>query len=1486
MNRHAYLAAAVLSLACLPPVVAAEAPPAPGPGVKSMFDGKTLAGWEGNAKLWRVEDGFITGGSLTETVKHNDFLATTRDYTNFIVRFQIRLLGSNGFINSGFQIRSQRVPNNSEMAGYQCDYGEPSWYGAIYDESRRNRLVAASDMKALRPALNPDKQGWNDYVIRADGARVTTWINGVVGVDYVEQETSIPNFDWGKLGIQVHGGGKAVAQVRNITIEELPATPPGKIFRGAPAPGKGAQHNEGNRAAAQIAAKGEPVSPEEERARFSLAPGFAIDLIAAEDLAAGFGKFITVDWDQHGNLWTMTALEYPVDGNENPAAAKELYASKAKDKVLVYDRDPASPTGYKSKPRVFADGLAIPLGILPYKNGVYVQHGTEIVFLSDTDGDGRADKREVILSGFGVQDSHLFPHQFTRAPGNWIWFAQGAFNYGKVKTTKGAEVQFDQTRMARFRYDGSDFDITSQGPCNIWGLHLTMEGETWIQEANDFGYPAMPFHEYANYPGCSGGTWKSYAPEFPGTAPHFQMGGTGLSGLAMTDVWRGSNQSSVLSSQSAGANARPLSTDALSTGHSSWPEAYCDVIYIANPITRKIQAIKAQREGGRYALNKLPDFVLSSDEMFRPVALRLGPDGGLYVVDWYNKIISHNEVPRNHPERDKKRGRIWRVRPADFKPLDVPDFTKLSGDELIAKLGGENTMQSHLAWQAIGDRGMKELAPKLKGVITDKSQTAARRIAGLWALESLRAVDAETIKPLLTDNHRNVRREGVRASGELMLPPGDVFYRTSLPRDPEPEVRAEVIRAAGRFLANSTDEQAAMNAVRVLINTTDLTPLDAPTMKSTQSGKVIKKEAAYDREFERYLVRMFLEAKPKVVAAFLKSDSQGRLAENTILATLAIEPRESALELARVVGKLKRTPGQEELLRLAQFADLPEVGGALKMLLATTSPTGTVVEAFLNLRTRLDTAKLAPIVSDAAQSLLTTHQPQCLDRGAQLVGVFKLAALEPELTRVTKEMQSSRETNSTRVLIATLRALRELKSGEVELIGSIARDSADSAVQGEAIAALAASRNPQGPVQLASLYPNLPAASRRTALASLSSTKPGATALVKSVRGGGIAKDELDGATLDKLQAVLGNDADLAALMQDMASFFRPALRLDGNDNAWSDTGITLDGAFTVETWVKLDAGIDNNDGLLGAPGVLDMNFYGSQFRVWVGGLNDVIVAKKKATPDVWTHLAVTRDAAGKFRIYLNGELDSDQGKAVPQKFEKLRVGWTAPAKGTAGWLSEFRVWNRVRTDAEIRADFDRSFEGEARPAGLVHYFPGAGPWGKLHSGAKVMKTSDFPPLLTPAESKALAEKFGRFHALAEKAGDTAKGKALFATVCQTCHSVGGAGGQIGPVLNGAGALGVEALLRNILAPNAAMEPGYRVFRVELKDGDVLDGIRVSEDKDAIVLRRQNMEDTRIPQGTVRKASFTKMSMMPEGLLDGLPPEQVSDLFAYLKTLK
>ncbi len=202
-------------------VAKAEPVPKKGPNSKSIFDGRTLAGWEGLKEFWRVEDGALTGGSLTERVKRNEFLATTRDYTNFVIHLKIKLTGNAGFINSGFQIRSQRVPNDSEMAGYQCDFGDPAWWGAIYDESRRKKVLSPSDMAALGPVLK--RQDWNDYVIRANGNRITTWINGVQGTDYTEKDASIPN--WGKLGIQVHGGGKALAQVKEVSVEELPPTP-------------------------------------------------------------------------------------------------------------------------------------------------------------------------------------------------------------------------------------------------------------------------------------------------------------------------------------------------------------------------------------------------------------------------------------------------------------------------------------------------------------------------------------------------------------------------------------------------------------------------------------------------------------------------------------------------------------------------------------------------------------------------------------------------------------------------------------------------------------------------------------------------------------------------------------------------------------------------------------------------------------------------------------------------------------------------------------------------------------------------------------------------------------------------------------------------------------------------------------------------------------------------------------------------------------
>jgi hypothetical protein len=213
MQHLAFLTIAVLALPALGAPGRSKAVP--------LFDGKTFAGWDGDTKeTWRIEEGCLVGGSLSKKIPRNQFLATTRSYGNFILRLKFKLLGDakKGFVNSGVQFRSQRVPNDTEMTGYQADLGDPSWWACIYDESRRNKVMAQSDMKELNKVLR--RGDWNDYEIRAEGRRMRTYINGVLGVDYTEKDEKIPQE--GRFGLQIHGGGPAEVWFKDITIEELP----------------------------------------------------------------------------------------------------------------------------------------------------------------------------------------------------------------------------------------------------------------------------------------------------------------------------------------------------------------------------------------------------------------------------------------------------------------------------------------------------------------------------------------------------------------------------------------------------------------------------------------------------------------------------------------------------------------------------------------------------------------------------------------------------------------------------------------------------------------------------------------------------------------------------------------------------------------------------------------------------------------------------------------------------------------------------------------------------------------------------------------------------------------------------------------------------------------------------------------------------------------------------------------------------------------
>ncbi|MCF7788055.1 MAG: DUF1080 domain-containing protein [Prosthecobacter sp.] len=1457
----------------------------------SLFDGKTLDGWDFDPKIWRVEDGMITGGSTTEKIKENHFICSKKSYQNFELKLKIKVSGDpkTGMLNSGIQIRSMRVPGGAHMTGYQVDCGA-GWFGKIYDEFRRNKVIWAptpEQQAALDKAI--DVFGWNEYRIRAEGPRIQTWINGVNCIDYTEEDKNIA-LD-GLIGPQVHSGGVCLVQVKDVMIEELPATPGAPTWESlggvdaarklvAPPPKPQANAGAPKRDISYNNVQGTALTAEEQLKKFHVPEGYEIELVVKE--SEGLGKFVSVYFDQRGRMWTQTALEYPVDANENPAAAEAVYAAHGKDKVLVYPRESVNgpiPAGGLTDPTVFADGLAIPTGMLPWGNGdtCYVQHGHDLKLYKDTNGDGKADTFDVILTGFGVQDSHLFPHQFTRAPGGWIWMAQGLFNNSKVHQP-GSDVIIDYPKcgMARFRPDGSEFEMTSVGPNNIWGLVITGEGEAFIQEANDYGYPVMPFQEYAYYPGGMEALKKSYQPDFPPQA-EFRMGGTGLSGLALIE-------------------SGPLrDTKAAHT------------MAVANPIISKIQTIALHRtqpddeKQGNVTglrLEQLTDLLTCDDPFFRPVGLTNGPDGCIYIVDWYNKIISHNEVPRTHPDRDKTRGRIWRVKPKGAK-TEIPDFTNLDTEELTALLGCEPVAKAHLAWQTLADGLAPSLTAihrppekadisKLSAIVKAPTSSAPRIIQTLWYLEAARHMTTESLKDLLKSPNPSIRAEAIRSAGILwpiarmgMSEHGAPMemIREALVSDPSPDVRRAAIQSLYGMNLKSVRPTGVSANVRIPQDAEIIEAmlqaarpsLPGPLGQSSRGPKQIPIREAYDREFERFLVRMFLERQPDVVVKFLDSESAAKLpVEARVLASLALEPKSSASRVAKLLPQLDRAPNDEELLRLAQFPAEPGVGDALKALLTNEKSRTIVAEKLLAQRTKLDDAKIAPLLNETARMMLSSSP----DLALQLIGGFQLTALEKDLLELTATP-------------SILRTLRDIRSSAAPLFAAIAGSTTDPVTREAALEALAASSSPDAGDLVIGLFPSLAPSQRRAALNTLATTKAGAKTIVTALNSTALSQADLDGPTVERLATVLGNDPALEKLQQQLGGIFREVLLLDGEDTAVVDAKITLDGPFTVEAWVRLAEGISNADSLLGTPGGVDMNFFGSKFRVYAGGeLKDVCVSTKPMTPDLWTHLAVTRDEKGIIRIFQNGELDATGTKPAPAKWENCKIGWSGPKQGTEGVITEFRVWKKARSAQEIRATFDRIVVPALAGSDLVYSSDLLKPGQKniFGKGARLAKTIDTPPLLTEEQAKALDTKFAKYVALAPK-GNVQNGKVLSA-LCMACHQIGAAGGQIGPNLSGAGAMGLEGVLRNILTPNAAMEAGYRIYRVEMKNGDLIDAFFVSEDKDATVVRMPGFPDRRLDKKDIRSTKFIRRSLMPEGLLDALQDQQVADLLAYLMTLK
>ncbi|REG88680.1 PVC-type heme-binding CxxCH protein [Algoriphagus antarcticus] len=611
--------------------------------------------------------------------------------------------------------------------------------------------------------------------------------------------------------------------------------------------------------------RSEVKTPEQQLKGFKLPEGFIVELVASE--RDGIVNPIDLTFDDAGRLWTQTAEMYPLDpiadiqwndllklmndpeaqrNHPNFKRISDLYQgiTKGTDKILIlsnlYSQTPL-------KVSIWADGLTIPQSILPYKNGAFVAQGSELFFLQDTNHDGKADKRVPLFTGFGFTDTHTMSHTLIRAPGNWIHFSHGALNKGEVSAlSSDFKVRMDYSKIARFLPDGKKMEIVSSGQNNIWGFQLRRNGEWYGSEANDLGYSVAPMESGTGFPGIGSDRIRNYQPWMP-ALHQFRVGGTGISGLAFADDTSG-----------------------------SFPEEWKNVAFLANPITSTINSVRIVRNpDGSVTAEHLEDLLVSEDDWFRPVNMEFGPDGCLYIADWYNKIISHNELPTTHPDRDKTHGRIWRIRHISQQPREIPDFYKVKTENLVDYLSSPSLWAKRAAWQQISDRPIsetKKLSKKLIELASDQWKDDITRIHALWSLEGIRHYDEKLMSSLLLDPSDDLRRESIRAMASFNLEPAYLSHKLKvLIEDDNPMVRSQVIRTLTEM--KGTDP----GTIEVLLQASK------PELPGNEMG------GPYERRFERFLARKSLEQYPDDLQNYLNSPAADQIpVENLLWAIQAL----------------------------------------------------------------------------------------------------------------------------------------------------------------------------------------------------------------------------------------------------------------------------------------------------------------------------------------------------------------------------------------------------------------------------------------------------------------------------------------------------------------------------------------------------------------------------------------------------------------------